>query len=177
MTLTTNETGVTTYAGQMPATTPRAPARQRGSLRKLSTYSIGSVIAAACSELTLLLCYGLLHLAPSVSSVVAWLAGAVPNYWLNRSWTWGRRGRPSLRRELLPYIGIVLATVVLAALATAAVDAWLRDAASSSAVRVALVGGTFLGVYVVMFVARYLLLDRLFSHPAAGLPTSEGPEP
>jgi putative flippase GtrA len=159
----------------VPVTTsPSAPPRRRGSLWKLTTYSVGSVIAAACSELTLLLCYGLLHLSPAVSSVLAWLAGALPNYWLNRTWTWGRRGRPNLRREVLPYVAIVLATVALAAAATAAVDDWLRDASSSS-VRVLVVGGTLLAVYVAMFVLRYLLLDRLFRSPQTHPPT-EGPE-
>jgi putative flippase GtrA len=148
---------------------------RRVRLRMLSRYVAGSVVATASSEGALLLCYGLLHLSPAMSSVVAWLAGAVPNYWLNRSWTWGRRGRPSLRRELLPYAVIILATVVLAALATEAVDRWLRDDSASSTTRVVLVGGTFLGVYVVMFVVRYVLLDRLFGHLAGtDLPPTEG---
>jgi putative flippase GtrA len=161
----------------VPATTSSEPgARSRGALWRLSTYSAGSIVAAVCSELTLLLCYGVLGLAPAFSSALAWLAGALPNYWLNRSWTWGRRGRPSMRREVLPYVGIIVVTVALAALATAAVDEWLRSDSSSSTVRVGLVGGTFLGVYVVMFAVRYLLLDKLFRHPddASSAP-AEGP--
>jgi putative flippase GtrA len=142
------------------------------------TYSAGSVVAAASSEATLLVCYGLLGLSPAVSSVLAWFAGAVPNYWLNRTWTWGRRGRPSLRRELLPYVAIILVTLLLAALATRAVDQWLRDSASSSTTRLVFVGGTFLGVYVVMFVLRYVLLDRLFGHLAGtDRPDTEVSEP
>jgi putative flippase GtrA len=110
----------------------------------------------------LLLCYAVLHLAPEVSSTLAWLAGAVPNYWLNRRWTWQRRGRPSLRREVLPYVAIILATLLLAALVTKGVDAWLRDAAVSGTTRTVAVAVAFAGVYVVMFAVRYLLLDRLF---------------
>jgi putative flippase GtrA len=130
------------------------------SWRKLSTYTAGSVIAAACSELALLLCYGVLHLSPAVSAVIGWLCGAVPNYWLNRHWTWQRSGRPHPRRELLPYVVIVLGTLALATVVTRAVDAALSD--SSSATRTTVVGAAFLGVYVVMFLLRYLLLDRLF---------------
>ena len=66
--------------------------RMSGRVRRLSTYTAGSVIAAGCSEVALVVCYGLLDLAPAVSSTIAWVAGAVPNYWLNRSWTWQRRG-------------------------------------------------------------------------------------
>jgi len=126
-------------------------------------YLGGSVVAAGCSELTLVVLYGLLHLPPAWSSCAAWLAGAVPNYWLNRSWTWRQRGRPSLRREVLPYLAIIGATLLLASLATAAVDGWVRGGDWDSGVRVVLVAGTFLAVYVGMFVIRFALLDRLFT--------------
>jgi putative flippase GtrA len=129
-------------------------------LRKLSTYTAGSVVAAGCSELALLLCYAVLGLPAAVSAVIGWLCGAVPNYWLNRRWTWRRTGRADLRRELLPYVVIVLATLALAAVVTRAVDSAVSG--SGSATRTTLVGAAFLGVYVVMFLLRYLLLDRLF---------------
>ena len=120
----------------MPETLPRAGDRRMPErVRRVSTYTAGSVIAAGCSEVALVVCYGLLHLPPAVSSTIAWVAGAVPNYWLNRSWTWRRRGRPSLSREVLPYAAIILATLLLAALATWAVDAWLREAGASGTTR------------------------------------------
>lgn len=136
--------------------------RWSGRLRRLSTYTAGSVIAAGCSELALVVCYGLLGMAPALSSTIAWLAGAIPNYWLNRSWTWQRRGRPSLRGELAPYVAIILVTLALAALVTRGVDSWLRGQGASGTTRTVLVAVAFLGVYVIMFVVRYLLLDRLF---------------
>jgi putative flippase GtrA len=136
--------------------------------RRLSTYAAGSVVAAVCSEVVLVLCYGVLALAPAVSSTIAWLAGAVPNYWLNRSWTWQRRGRPSLRHEVLPYVAIILATLLLAAAVTKGVDAWLREIDVSDTTRTVAVAAAFLGVYVIMFVVRYLLLDRLFRPRPAG---------
>ena len=141
-------------------------------LRKLSTYTAGSVVAAGCSELALLLCYAVLHLPPAVAALVGWLCGAVPNYWLNRRWTWRRRGRPDARRELLPYVLIVLGTLAMAMLVTRAVDAGLSDA--GAAARTTWVAAAFLGVYVVMFLLRYLLLDRLFGRLEAPLAEEAG---
>ena len=86
----------------------------------------------------------------------------MPNYWLNRSWTWQRRGRPSLRHEVLPYVAIVLATLLLAAVVTSRrrrVAAWPRRVGHGANGAVA---GAFLSVYVLMFVVRYLFFDRLF---------------
>jgi putative flippase GtrA len=94
--------------------------------------------------------------------VVAWLAGAVPNYWLNRSWTWRRTGRPGLRDELLPYLAIIGLTLLLATITTRWADRWLHSVDTSATARVVLVAAVFLAVYVVMFVLRFLLLDRLF---------------
>ncbi len=136
--------------------------------RKLATYTAGSVVAAVFSEVALVLCYAVLGLAPAVSSTIAWIAGAVPNYWLNRSWTWQRRGRPSLRHEVLPYAAIILGTLLLAALVTKGVDGWLRGLSVSGTTRTVAVAAAFLGVYVIMFVVRYLLLDRLFRSPTPG---------
>jgi putative flippase GtrA len=147
----------------------RASAGLRG---KLLRYVGGSVVAAGCSELTLVVLYGLLHVPPAWSSCAAWLAGAVPNYWLNRSWTWQQRGRPSLRHEVLPYVAIIGVTLLLASGATAAVDSWVRGGGWSDGVRVAAVAGTFLAVYVGMFVVRFALLDRLFTRLGRGEPHS-----
>ena len=137
--------------------------RPRSALvRKVLRYGTGSLVATACSEVTFLLLYGVLSTSTTTASVLGWLAGAVPNYWLNRTWTWGRRGRPSLRHELLPYVAIVLLTLLLAVGATSLVDSALAGAGSDT-VRSVLVGGTFLLVYVLVFLLRFFLFDRLFA--------------
>ncbi len=140
--------------------------RRRTSWATLWRYTGSSVVAAVCSETALVVLYGLLHVSTGWASSLAWLAGALPNYWLNRSWAWRLRGRPSLRREVLPYVVIVGVTLLLAWLGTSAVDRWLRGTDVSGQLRVALVAGTFLGVYVLMFVLRFALLDRLFTRHA-----------
>ena len=131
-------------------------------VHKLLRYFTGSVVATACSEACFVILYGLLDVGTTWSAIVAWLAGAIPNFWLNRNWAWQRSGRPSVRREVLPYAVIILATLLLATGATHLADVWLRDQHIAHAWRVLLVAGVFLGTYVVMFALRFVLLDRLF---------------
>jgi putative flippase GtrA len=140
-----------------------APATQErlGLAPKLLRYFTGSVVATVCSEVTFVVLYGLFDVGTTWSSVLAWLAGAVPNFWLNRSWAWQRTGRPSLRREVLPYAVIIVATLLLATLMTHAADVWLHHQGVSSSVRVVVVATVFLGTYVVVFALRFLLLERL----------------
>lgn len=159
---TTGETG-----------TDRARTQRPHWYRRVARYAGGSVVATVCSEVTLVLLYGPAHVDPAWAAVLAWVAGAVPNYWLNRSWAWERRGRPSLRHEVLPYVAIIVVTLGLASLATTAVDAWLHHLGIGSDLRVTLVAAAFLGVYVLVFGLRFFLLDRLF----ARLARSEDPEP
>jgi putative flippase GtrA len=153
-----------------------APAERRGLVPKLLRYFTGSVVATVCSEAAFVLLYGVLGMGTTWSSVLSWLAGAVPNFWLNRNWAWQRKGRPSLRQEVLPYAAIIVVTLVLATLTTSAVDRWLHHEGTAASVRVVLVAGVFLGVYVVVFALRFVLLERLFArlphhHHATPTPT------
>lgn len=140
---------------------------RRDAVAKVARYTTGSVVAAGCSEAAFLLLYGAFGATPAVASVVGWLAGAVPNYWLNRTWTWRRRGRPSLRHELVPYIAIVLGTVALATVATTVVHRALEGAGVAGEVRLLGVGGTFLAVYAAVFLLRFYLLDQMFRRAPA----------
>jgi putative flippase GtrA len=132
-------------------------------VRTFLKFGTSSLVATASSEITFLLLYGPAHASSTLASVCGWVAGAIPNYWINRSWTWGLRGRPSLSREVLPYAAIVVATLALAIAATKVSDTVLRDSDVSDATRTLIVGGVFLAVYVVMFLVRFLLFDRLFT--------------
>jgi putative flippase GtrA len=143
-----------------------AKSRRGGLVAKVLRYAGGSVVATGCSELTLVVLYGFLHVSPVWSTCLAWVAGAVPNYWLNRRWAWQRTGRPSFRTELLPYIMIVLMTLLLATGITHLLDGWLHHLGTPASLRVGLVAIAYLGVYVVMFALRFLLLDRLFERVA-----------
>jgi putative flippase GtrA len=115
--------------------------------------------------------YGLLDVGTTWASVLSWLAGAIPNFWLNRNWAWQRKGRPSLRREVLPYAAIIVTTLVLATVLTHLADTWLHHQGVAPSVRVSLVAGVFLATYVIVFALRFVLLERLFgrlhAHEAA----------
>jgi putative flippase GtrA len=149
-----------------PGSTVAPATRDRsGLVPKLLRYFTGSVVATVCSEVAFVVLYGVLGTGTTWSSVLSWLVGAVPNFWLNRNWAWQRTGRPSLRDEVLPYAAIIVFTLVLATLATHATDVWLHHQGVSDSQRVVLVAAVFLAVYVVVFVLRFVLLERLFGRP------------
>ena len=140
-----------------------SPFRRTGIFR-FGRYAVGSVVAFAVSELTLVLAFGTGLLGPAAASVVAFFAGAVPNYVLNRNWVWRQRGRIDLRGELVPYVLVSLATLGIAALATTAAAGM---APAGKAARTSLVAFAYFLTYGLLFVGKYVAYQRfVFRDPS-----------
>jgi putative flippase GtrA len=159
----------------------KSSAREQGlqaqGIHRVARYAAGSIFATFCSQTTFVVLYGLLGASTTLSSTLAWVAGAIPNYGLNRTWTWGRRGRPSLTREVLPYAAIILGTLGLAILATGVGETVLDRTSVSHTTETFLVWSIYFFVYVAMFGLRYLLFDRLFRTHDPEPTTPEATEP
>jgi putative flippase GtrA len=128
---------------------------------RLFRYTTGSVVALVVSEIVLVTAYGVARLPTVIATVLAFLAGAFPNWVLNRRWAWARGDRANLRREVLPYATIVVASLVLATGLTAAADRLARVLTDSVALRSAFVGAAYLLTSFVMFVGKFVLFDRI----------------
>ncbi|MGV0742503.1 GtrA family protein [Mycolicibacterium sp. XJ870] len=133
-------------------------------------YAGASVVAGIISEVVFLVTYWL-SAVPVLASLLAFIAGAVPNYLMNRYWAWQRRGRPHGTREILPYIVIIVVTALTAIVVTTVADHWVRDHVAAHGWQVALVGAAFLATYGAMFVLKFVLFDRfIFVDRAADTP-------
>ncbi|MGW7681286.1 GtrA family protein [Kribbella sp. NPDC054772] len=140
----------------MRALTKVKPTRARLSL--WAKYSASSVVATVVSQLAFALCYWF-GTAALVATLVAWLAGAVPNYVLNRRWTWGRSG------QKLPYTLIVIGSAVTAALVTSLTDHLVRGL-DSHVWKTLWVTGSYFATYALLFIVKFVLFDRLvFAKP------------
>jgi putative flippase GtrA len=113
------------------------------------------------SEVVLVGAYGALRLATVVATVAAFIAGAVPNWILNRRWAWERHGRVDFRREMLPYGAIVALSLLLATVVTAATDRLASTLTESIALRSILVGAAYIAMTLIMFIVKFVLFDRL----------------
>jgi putative flippase GtrA len=137
----------------------------RGRWLLWAKYSASSVIATVVSQVAFAVCYWF-GTAALLATVVAWICGAIPNYVLNRRWTWGRSG------QKLPYTIIVVGSAVTAAIVTSVTD-HLVQPIESHAWKTLLVSGSYLGTYAVLFIVKFVLFDRLvFAKPA---PAADAP--
>ncbi len=126
---------------------------------RLTRYSIGSAIALLTSVVTfaLLLRAGV---GTTACSVLAFLAGAIPNWILNRRWAWQVSGRVSLLREVLAYGAISLVALASSAGATGLAQAHAGGLSSDPDVRVAFVTAVYVAVQAALFGAKFLAYER-----------------
>lgn len=152
------------------ATTPGESGSQTSRPRlliRLFRASTSSLLSTALSQAALI---GLLWIntSPTLASTAAFVAGAIPNYFLTRSWAWGRRGKPT-PRELIPYFVVIGATGI-ASVGLTTVAGWLTEPLGISGfLRIVVLDAAYLASYSLVFFMKFLLLDRLVfrdGHPA-----------
>jgi putative flippase GtrA len=136
------------------------PIAQHPTVRKITGYSAGSVVALATSTLAYALTFGL-HGGTVLASLFGFVGGAVPNYILNRRWAWrDHRGR-SRRSEITLYMAVALSSFGSSILVTSYAERVARHLTHSADGKVALVTLAFVGVSGVFFIVKYVIYDLL----------------
>lgn len=155
--------GVTIETSQAADAAPSAKAAALGAVKaKGLKYSMVSVVNLVTGQLLLLIFQKAFGFSPTEANVAAVCISAVPAYYLSRRWVWGRSGRSSFKREVLPFwifvaIGLVLSTVAVKVMHTAWV--WRYPTTDQPAI---LTNLTNIGAFGVLWVLRFFLFDRLF---------------
>jgi putative flippase GtrA len=159
----------------MPALIERArAARQSAHAKRLLKFAAVSVVSTVITQTVLFVTYDVISLASAmVCNVIATAVSTVPAYWLNRTWTWGKRGKSHPWREVAPFwiiafIGLVLSTV---AVGLAAHNA--DRISSSKLIERGFVQFANLFTYGLIWVGRYLVFNRFLF----GETTKEGLPP
>jgi putative flippase GtrA len=109
-------------------------------------------------------------LGTTACSVIAFVAGAIPNWVLNRRWAWQRRGRSSLRREVIPYVATSVVGLVASSLVTGWTNGEIRHSVASHGLRTAAVTGAYLATFAVLFVAKFALYELVIFAERHGTP-------
>jgi putative flippase GtrA len=127
---------------------------------KISRYAVGSLVAL----LTSVGVFGLLYVAgvgTTIDSVAAFLAGAVPNWILNRRWAWQISGRVAFMREVIGYLVVSVVALVASSLGTGWMQGWVRvHVAAHHGLRVILVTGAYVLVQALLFVGKFVVYER-----------------
>ena len=134
-------------------------ARESAWAGKVTRYAIGSVVALGTSIVVFALCY-VIHLSTTMDSILAFFAGAIPNWILNRRWAWQISGRVAFLREIVGYVAIS----VLALVASSAATGWTQDQVQGippgQGLRVLIVTASYVAVQAILFVAKFVVYEH-----------------
>ncbi len=135
--------------------------RLRGSAlgTRITRYTIGSIVAAATSAVTFAILY-VAGLGTTACSVGAFVAGAIPNWTLNRRWAWALKGRVAFGREVFGYIIVSALTLLASSEATGWTAQQVKGIPSHYGIRVSLVTGSYLAVFALLFVVRFAIYEH-----------------
>ena len=111
-----------------------------------------SLIGTVISQSLIVLFKGRWDWNGGVANLVAVCISAVPSYYLNRAWVWGKRGSSSMAREVLPFWIMTLAGLALSTFFAYVAD---RIWDATIAVNIANLAG-----FGVLWVLKFLVLDR-----------------
>ena len=127
-----------------------------------------SLAALASSQVALIVFLGPVGLTAGTAGFLAALIGAAVSYVLSR-WAWGRKGRPDLLRETLPFWIVSVAAWTFLSFASHEASLWSRSMGHSHWERVAVVEVVYFLANCLTFVARFLIFHYiLFARPRGG---------
>jgi putative flippase GtrA len=129
--------------------------------RLAGRYVLVSLWNTICHQVSLLVAYSGFGWSGGWSNVFAACVAAIPAYFLSRAWVWGRSGRHSFQREVLPFW-----LLALAGLLASTIMADLADRVFGRQIWINL--GSLSGYFLVWILKFYLLDTMLFPRHGRG---------
>jgi len=120
---------------------------------RFTGYALGSIVAFMASNAAFAIFY-VLNAGTTVDSVAGFIAGAIPNWILNRRWAWQQQGRPPAR-QIVGYIGVSIVVLVTTSAATGWTNSHVQSIPSHHGLRLLIVTASYVAVTVVLFIAKF----------------------
>jgi putative flippase GtrA len=127
--------------------------------RRIARFAISSAVAAGTSAIVFPIMF-VLGASTTACSIVAFFAGAIPNWTMNRRWTWKVEGRVAVGREVVAYVVISASTLLVLSLVTAWTSRQVRGIPEGHGLRVLIVTASYFGVLAVLYGLRFFLYER-----------------
>ena len=133
---------------------------------RLLRYTAGSALCLMVSEVALFFLV-LAGLQGWTASLLASAAGIIPGYPLNRSWTFGRRGRSHVWREVVPYWLSTIGGALFAALLVGVANSLVKNAGTTALTDAVVDAVVYVGAYGSVWLLKFVYLDRMLFRPPA----------
>ena len=127
---------------------------------KLTKYAIGSVVALTTSVIVFA-AMDWMGIRTGIDSAAAFIAGAIPNWILNRKWAWRMEGRAEFVREILAYTAISVLVWAASTWATGHTQNWARHhIPPGNGLQVIITTSAYVFVQAVFFGVKFVIYDK-----------------
>jgi putative flippase GtrA len=115
------------------------------------------------SLVLLTIVFGVLRLwSEVVSTLFANVMAGIPSYFLNRQWVWGKSGRSHIWREIVPFWVMSITGIGFALYAASLAQAFANSHHLQHLARTVLVIGANVAAFSILWLLKFLILNRLF---------------
>jgi len=144
--------------------------------KKLIRYTMVSVVAIAVSQVCLLFLLGVFHWRARAANVAAVCISAVPSYYLNRNWVWGKSGRSHLWKEVTPFWALALLGLGLSTWSADFAESIAIDNHLSHVVKTVVIMAASLAAFGVLWLGKFMIFNELMfkHHPEDLEPALDG---
>jgi putative flippase GtrA len=129
--------------------------------QKLWRYSVASLVAVIVSEICLILFNGVVGLSAAVASSFATSIAAIPNYYMNRKWAWGKHGRSHLLKEVVPFWALAFAGWALSTYSVYLMEHYAKHHQFSHALTTALVAIVYIAAFGILWIGKFIIFNKL----------------
>ena len=145
--------------------------------RKVVCFTSVSVISTIVSFTAISVIYGFHLLTGVIESTVAGnLIATVPSYYLNRTWTWGKRGRSHFRKEIVPFWTMSFLGIAVSMLGATWAKEQVKEHTWPHIVNTGLVSTTNLVSFGLFWILKMMVFNRIFHVAPPGSATEPVPE-
>jgi putative flippase GtrA len=129
--------------------------------QKLWRYSVASIVAVIVSEICLIIFNGVVGMSAWVASSLATSIAAVPNYYMNRKWAWGKHGRSHLLKEVAPFWALAFAGWALSTYSVYLMEGYAKDHHFAHVWTTTLVAIVYVAAFGTLWVGKFIIFNRL----------------
>lgn len=129
-------------------------------------YTAISAFLVVVSQILLFILYGILRAGSATTcNLITTALTAVPSYYLNRRWAWGKSGKSHFMKEILPFWVLTFAGLGLSLIAVALAHRLAVHLHASHLVDAIFVNGASLSAFGVLWVGKFMIFNKLlFAH-------------
>lgn len=130
-------------------------------------YSMASVVAIAVSVVCLAILNGPFGVKAWVASTIATAIAAIPSYYLNRCWAWGKDGRSHIWREVVPFWALAFLGWGISTECVHLMENYAKAHGFSHLFRTGTVILVYVAAFGVLWVAKFIIFNKvIFVNPA-----------